>query len=670
MKTSKARVRRGEPAEPRSLTVLPCLARAAAGGVEPTIESFSGERHRYTAWKQESAIGQPPRDNRRKMSEEESVGIVETKYFTFAEPPNEMELDCGKKLGPITLAYETYGELNADKSNAVLILHALSGDAHAAGYHTPADRKPGWWDIMIGPHKGFDTTKYFVICSNVIGGCRGSTGPSSINPATGKPYGLTFPIITIGDMVRAQKQLIDHLGIPKLLSLAGGSMGGMQVLEWMTRYPDMVRSAIVIATTPVLSAQGIAFDAVGRHAIQADPAFKSGDYYASERPAMGLAIARMLGHITYLSDESMRMKFGRALRDSDDYRYDFGSEFSVETYLDYQGEQFVNRFDANSYLYLTKAVSYFDVAAPYGSLDNAMARVEAKVLVVSYTSDWLYPPYQSRLVVDALMRQKKDVSYCNIRSDYGHDAFLLEKDALKKLVVGFLDHAANPQKVFQPSPTELDSEADVGPTPISRKSIYEGPRLDYDLIVDLVEEGSRVLDIGCSDGELLKRLIIQKNIQGMGLEVNQGNVTACTRRGIRAVQADVDQGLSAVPDQSFDYAILSMTLQVIERPEFVINEMLRVGKRCIVSFPNFGFWKVRAKTVLRGKAPVTRSMPYAWHLSPNRHVVSIKDFREFCATHNIHIEQEIPLGPRGAAFTTRLWPNLFADEALFVISSR
>ena len=321
------------------------------------------------------------------MDEEEgSVGLVETQYFTFAEPPNEMELDCGRKLGPITLAYETYGELNANKSNAILILHALSGDAHVAGYHTPVDRKPGWWDVMVGPSKGFDTNKYCVICSNVVGGCRGSTGPSSINPQTGRPYGLTFPIITIGDMVRAQKRLLDHLGIEKLLSLAGGSMGGMQVLEWITRYPEMARSAIVIATTPLLSAQAIAFDAVGRHAIQADPSFRDGDYYQGDRPATGLAIARMLGHITYLSDESMRIKFGRALKDSKDYRYDFSSEFSVETYLDYQGEQFVNRFDANSYLYITKAIDYFDVAAPYGSLDNAMARVQAKVLVLSYLS--------------------------------------------------------------------------------------------------------------------------------------------------------------------------------------------------------------------------------------------------------------------------------------------
>ncbi len=398
------------------------------------------------------------------MSEEGSVGIVQTQFYTFAEPPNELELDCGRKLGPITLAYETYGSLNADRSNAVLIVHALSGDAHAAGLHSPTDRKPGWWDNMIGPGKGFDTDKYFIICSNVVGGCQGSTGPSSINPKTGKPYGLSFPIITIGDMVRAQRQLVEHLGISKLLSVAGGSMGGMQTMEWMTRFPEMLQSAIVIASTPLLSAQGIAFDAVGRHAIQADPTFHEGDYYQTgEHPTQGLSIARMLAHITYLSDESMRIKFGRALRSTDEYSYDFSSEFSVETYLDYQGEQFVNRFDANSYLYITKAINYFDVAAPYGSLDNAMARVRSKVMVLSYSSDWLYPPYQSQEIVNALTRQRKDVTYCNIQSDYGHDAFLLEVNVMKKIIGGFLQNVRMEDAKTRSIAHEVDSEAEYGP---------------------------------------------------------------------------------------------------------------------------------------------------------------------------------------------------------------
>lgn len=605
------------------------------------------------------------------MADEGSVGIVETKHFTFAHPPNAMQLDCGRTLGPVTLAYETYGTLNEERSNAILIVHALSGDAHAAGYHNPEDRKPGWWDNMIGPGKGFDTNKYFVICSNVLGGCQGSTGPSSINPETGKPYGLSFPIITIGDMVRAQRELVRHLGIEKLLSVAGGSMGGMQAMEWMTRYPDMMKSSIVIASTPLLNAQGIAFDAVGRHAIQADPAFSEGDYYDSdEQPAQGLSIARMLAHITYLSDASMRAKFGRALRKAERYSFDFGSEFSVETYLDYQGEQFVNRFDANSYLYITKAINYFDVAAPYGSLDNAMARVNCKVMVLSYSSDWLYPPYQSQEVVNALTRQRKDVTYCNIQSDYGHDAFLLEVDVMKKIISGFLENAMHPMEERRGRPAQVDSEAELGPPASFASSIYEGHRVDYDMIVDLVDGGSRVLDIGCGDGELLEELVAQRRVDGMGLELAQGNIVSCIRRGISVVQADVDHGLPGMPDDSFDYVILSMTLQVIRRPEQALSEILRVGRKCIVSFPNFGFWKVRAKMLALGRAPVTRNLPYAWYISPNRHVLSISDFRDFCAVRNIRIEREIPLNRKGLGWSARMWPNLLADEAVYVITRR
>ena len=605
------------------------------------------------------------------MTDNGSVGLVETQYFTFAHPPDELELECGEKLGPITLAYETYGVLNSDKSNAILILHALSGDAHAAGYLDPSDRKPGWWDKMIGPGKAFDTNRYFVICSNVIGGCQGSTGPSSMSPETGKPYALDFPVITIGDMVRAQLHLIKHLGISKLLAVAGGSMGGMQALEWIINYPDAVESAILIATTPRQSAQAIAFDAVGRHAIRADPNFRGGQYYGGEPPRTGLSIARMLAHITYLSDTSMRMKFGRALRSNEQYSYDFGSEFSVETYLDYQGEQFVNRFDANSYLYITKAIDYFDITTPQKSLDEVMAGVHSKVMVLSYTTDWLYPPYQSEQMVYAFMRQRKDVTYCNIRSDYGHDAFLLEVGVMRKLIGGFLEHSMHPEKVRTPDLTfEVDSEAEEGPPPSASNSIYEGHRVDYDMIVDLVQEGSRVLDIGCGDGELLYRLISQKQVDGMGLEKAQGNVVNCVRRGISVVQADVDEGLGAFPDQSYDYVILSMTLQVIKRPQLVLNEMLRIGKRCIVSFPNFGFWKIRAKILLQGRAPITRGLPYEWHVNPNRNLITINDFLDFCRMHNTEVEQIIYLSGRGKPAPAQWWANLLAEEAVFVLSSR
>ena len=363
--------------------------------------------------------------------------LVERQQFTFAAPPDEMTLDCGARLGPITLAYETLGELNQARSNAVLILHAFSGDSHVAGRFSEDDDRPGWWDTMVGPGKPVDTTRYFVICSNILGSCSGSTGPSSINPETGKPYGLSFPMVTIKDMVRAQKHLIDHLGIPKLMSLIGGSVGGMQVLRWCVDYPEMVGSAIPLATTSRHSAQAIAFNEVARQAIMADPAWNNGDYYDGPGPTHGLAVARMIGHVTYLSDEAMREKFGRRLH-RDTLSFDFTGDFQVESYLRHQGQKFVNRFDANSLLYITKAADYFDLERGGNLLINeALAGVP--FLVVSFTSDWLYPTYQSRDIVSALKKNGSEVSFCEIEAQWGHDAFLLPNARLDGLISGFLD---------------------------------------------------------------------------------------------------------------------------------------------------------------------------------------------------------------------------------------
>lgn len=374
---------------------------------------------------------------------EGSVGIVETQYFTFAEPPNLMDLECGRRLGPVTLAYETYGRLTEAKDNAILIVHALTGDAHAAGFHSPKDDRPGWWDDMIGPGKAFDTNKYFIVCSNIIGGCKGSTGPSSIDPATGERYCLSFPFVTISDMVNAQKMLIDHLGIERLLAVAGGSMGGMQVLEWAVRYPDMVRLVIPIATTSRLSPQAIAFDEVGRQAIMSDPDWMGGNYYGKTVPSHGLAIARMIGHITYLSDKSMHKKFARRLQDKSGYGYNFVTDFQVESYLRYKGDSFVKRFDANSYLYISKAMDYFDLNQPTGSLAKTFANLKSKFLVVSFSSDWLFPSYQSREIVSALRKNDVDVVYIEIKTDAGHDAFLLEFKQLTRLITNFLEHGRN-----------------------------------------------------------------------------------------------------------------------------------------------------------------------------------------------------------------------------------
>jgi len=376
---------------------------------------------------------------RTQQTEPGSVGLVSCHEHLFAHPPRTFKLECGRSLGPITVRYETYGRLNPDNSNAILIAHALSGDAHAAGFHGAKDKAPGWWDGMIGPGKAFDTERYFVLCSNVLGGCRGTTGPSSLDPQTGKPYGLAFPVVTIRDMVRVQNALREHLGIPSFLAVAGGSMGGMQALEWTVSFPDRIRSALVLASTARATAQAIAFNAVGRNAIMSDPRWRGGDYYGREPPERGLAIARMVGHITYLSDESMHRKFGRRLRQRERYGYDFSAEFEVESYLQHQGVKFVERFDANSYLYITKAIDYFDLSAGYGSLDKALARAQAKFLVVSFTSDWLYPSYQSKELVYALMRAGKDVSYVELDCPFGHDSFLLETERQTQLIASFLE---------------------------------------------------------------------------------------------------------------------------------------------------------------------------------------------------------------------------------------
>jgi homoserine O-acetyltransferase len=368
-----------------------------------------------------------------KVAENESPpGMTETRHFTF----DALNLESGETLAPVTIAYETYGKLSKNKDNAILICHALSGDAHAAGISRETKR-PGWWSSMIGPRKAFDTDQYFVICSNVIGGCTGSTGPSSPDPATGNPYGLNFPIITIEDMVKAQARLVDHLGIDKLLSVAGGSMGGMQVLEWAASYPDKVRSAIPISTAASHSPQQIAFNEVGRQAIMADPNWKLGNYYGGRPPSRGLAVARMIGHITYMSDISMEGKFGRRFR-CGRRSFKFTADFEVEGYLHNRSNSFVERFDANSYLYITKAMDYFDVTGGK-DLHHAFRNIDTAVLVIAFKSDWLYPAYQSQEIVRACKLAGLDATYCEVDSTYGHDAFLLEMDDQTHLIKYFLE---------------------------------------------------------------------------------------------------------------------------------------------------------------------------------------------------------------------------------------
>lgn len=344
----------------------------------------------------------------------------------------------GGVIPEFNLRYETYGNLNEAGSNAVLICHALSGDHHAAGIHSIQDRKPGWWNTLIGPGKPIDTREFFVISTNCIGGCQGSTGPSSINPETGKPYNLDFPIVTIRDMVRAQKLLIEHLGLQRLHAVIGGSMGGMQVLQWAIDYPDCVECILPIATTARQSAQAIAFNEVGRNAIMQDPGWCGGDYDPGKGPDVGLSVARMMAHITYLSDKGMEDKFGRNRRAGEKARQLFDVEFEVESYLRHQGRSFVNRFDANTYLYFTKALDRFDLYARTGRLEDAFANLRARTLVIGFTSDWLFTPRQNRAIVHALLRCGRDATYCEIDMDLGHDSFLVEAPDLFDLVRNFL----------------------------------------------------------------------------------------------------------------------------------------------------------------------------------------------------------------------------------------
>ncbi len=354
-----------------------------------------------------------------------------------------LPLDCGRILAPFEIAYRTYGTLNAERSNAILVCHALTGDHYVASRH-PITGKPGWWETVVGPGKPVDTDRYFVICSNVLGGCMGSTGPASNDPATGKPYGLDFPVITINDMVRAQARLIDHLGIADLFCVIGGSMGGMQVLEWCASFGEQVFSAVPVATAPRHSSQNIAFHEVGRQAVMADPDWRAGRYLEEgTNPAKGLAVARMAAHITYLSDEALHKKFGRSLQNRDRVTFGFDADFQVESYLRYQGISFVDRIDANSYLYITRAMDYFDLAADSGGvLANAFSGTKTRFCVVSFTSDWLYPTRESRAIVQALNAVAANVSFVEIDSDKGHDAFLLHEPELFDAIRGFLGSAA------------------------------------------------------------------------------------------------------------------------------------------------------------------------------------------------------------------------------------
>jgi homoserine O-acetyltransferase len=579
------------------------------------------------------------------------------RYAQTVDLPGPVQLELGGELPGITVCYETYGRLNAAGDNAVLICHALSGDSHVAKHDDQDD--PGWWDIVVGTGKPIDTDRYFVICPNLLGGCRGTTGPGSVNPATGKPYGRDFPTITIGDMVETQRRLLDHLGIRRLRAVIGGSMGGHAALTWATRLPDRVRGCIALATSPRLTSQALAFDVVGRNAILRDPDFHGGQYYDQPtKPEVGLALARMIGHITYLSREAMQQKFEADRLQPRDVAIAFEKKFSVGSYLGYQGQKFVERFDANSYVTLTMAMDLFDLGGTPAELAAALRPATCRWLVVSFTSDWLFPPEQSQEIVQALLANDQPVSYCNVASQCGHDAFLLPDEVATygALIADFLDNLA----AVEPPAEGVDAH---GP-----KSIFHQRRVDYDHILDLIPPGASVLDLGCGHGGLLARLRERGHRRLVGVEIDERAIVACVHRGLDVIQGDLNLGLRAFRDGQFDCVVLSLTLQAVLDVEGLMQHMLRVGRRAIVSFPNFGYYKVRQMIAEQGRSPRTPGLlSHEWWNTPNRRFFSILDFEEFCQARHIQICQRIHLDTEtGQEITTD--PNRNAELAIFVLS--
>lgn len=578
-------------------------------------------------------------------------------YVTFEEP---LLLQVGDTLPHVTVAYETYGKLNHRKDNAVLICHALTGDSHVARHDESDD--VGWWDVMVGPGLPIDTDKYFVICPNVLGGCRGTTGPNSTNDATGRPYGSDFPVVTIEDIVEVQRRLIDHFRIDKLHAVIGGSLGGFMTLRWATHYPDRVRGAVALATSARLTSQGLAFDVVGRNAITSDPEFQNGQYYENgQGPLVGLAIARMLGHITYLSREAMTAKFDPYRADGRHIKTRFETRFAVGSYLAYQGDRFGDRFDANSYITLSMAMDLFDLGGTIEELTEVFGRSKCRWLLASFSTDWLFLPFQSQEIVNALVATNKPVSYCNIESNCGHDAFLLpdDLDRYGEMTRAFLD---NLKGVHEPLEDPMATSIPAGPT-----SIYQYS-LEYELILDLIPHGVSVLDLGCGGGGLLSRLNDRGHKQLVGVELDEQAIVACIRRGLDIVQLDLNEGLSSFSDQQFDVVVLSQTLQAMKNVELVISEMLRVGRRCIVSFPNIAYEPLRTRLTEGGHAPHTdTSHGFHWYNTPSVRYFSILDFEDFCRDKSIHINQMIALNTSAGVRVTEN-PNAHADMAIMVLS--
>ncbi len=549
-------------------------------------------------------------------------------------PEGGLRLAYGGVLKEVEVAYEECGAPIGD-DNVIYICHALTGDSHVAGVKPGEDKPSGWWEEMVGPGRAFDTNRFHVVCANVLGGCQGTTGPMSVNPDTGRPYGSSFPQYDFDDCVDVFRMLLRQLGVKRLAALVGGSYGGLQVVNWMTRYPDEIDRVCLIATSAHLNTQAIAFSVMSRNSITDDPNWKGGDYYLEgdgKGPKAGLAAARQLAHITYLSRELLQQKFGRRLQQNfveapaaDRAERDrlFKTYFQIESYLDYQAMKFVKRFDANSYLHITRSMDLYDPCDRYGSMDEAFARVKARVLVVSYENDILFPWWQSKEIAASLKRSGKSVSYCHLESGTGHDSFLTDIEHLSKVVGGFLG----------------DREVKV---------MKWQERLHRN-VLSMVKEGARVVDIGCGDGTLLDVLRARKGVKGDGVEIDVDRYEEAIADGHDVIWEDVDEGLSVIPDGHYDTAVVSDTLQEVRNPRGLLREALRIADEAIVTFPNFAAYRIRLTLALKGRLPVSKQLPFQWYDTPNIHLITLKDFRALCDKEGIDIlevkaESRHPLG--------------------------
>ncbi len=606
-------------------------------------------------------------------------------------------LERGGQLPKIRCCYETWGTLNADASNAILVCHAVSGDSHAARHN--ANDQPGWWDGLIGPGMSIDTNQFFVVCPNVLGGCRGTTGPGDLRaeddlelatspdqPIPGvsinsderspleaksrqgggdeRPYGADFPRITIGDMVEVQRRLADHLGIVKWRAIVGGSLGGHQALQWVSRYPNCTHTCIAIATSPRLTSQALGFDVIARNAIQTDPHFHGGQYYDQpNRPVTGLAIARMLGHITYLSVAAMEAKFDPDRHDPRHIASDFEQRFSVGSYLAHQGQKFTTRFDANSYITLSMAMDLFDLGGNRLKLMETFDECTCDFLLVSFSSDWLFPPAQSREIVNALTALDKRVTYAEITSDAGHDAFLIARDmATYGPLVQERLRSSDTHRGVNLSARDATSE---GQSPVQLTVAEES-------ILEIIPAGSSVLDLGCGCGELLAAIRDRHAgtpMRLMGVEVAQENILSTAMRGLDVIDYDLNNGLPAFIDDQFDVVVLNATLQAVDNVVALLEEMLRVGKKAIISFPNFAYRALREDYVTRGRSPrAVGEFDFDWHDTPNRRFPTIADVHDLLIEMGVTIDREIYWDvSQSRHIDADDDPNLNADTAVLEI---